>query len=160
MTPLHPAIVHFPIVLMVSAAGLYIAGWWTRKPLVDVIAFVFHALGLLACITAIFTGDYQADHIVSNPLLDAAIRQHEALVTYATYGFGLLGIWAFLRQKSTLNWEKAIFVMLFVGLNVLIGIGAHAGGELVFGHGAGVARLPQMPADSNGLPVRDLPTVE
>ena len=160
MTPLHPAIVHFPIVLLIAAAGLYIAGWSTRKPLIDVIAFVFHALGLVACIAAIFSGDYQADHIVSNPLLDAAIRQHEALVTYATYGFGLLGIWAFLRQKSTLNWEKAIFVILFVGLNVLIGIGAHAGGELVFGHGAGVVRSPLAPLDSGGVPIHDLPTVE
>jgi periplasmic mercuric ion binding protein len=134
MTPLHPLLVHYPIVLLVVAAGFYIAGMALRKPLLDVIGFVFHALGLAACIVVIFTGDYEADRIATDPALKAMIQRHESLVTYATYGFGMLGIWAFLRQKSQVMLEKVGFIVLFVGLNVLIGIGAHVGGEMVYLH--------------------------
>ncbi len=143
MTPLHPSIVHFPIVLLIAAGGLYVVGGLLKKPSVERIGFVFHAAGLLGCILAIFTGDYQADHIASNATIDALVQRHESMVTMATYGFGMLGIWAFVRQQSTLKLEKIAFAVLFVGLNVFLGFGAHVGAEMVYDHGAGVA--PMMP---------------
>ena len=141
MTPLHPSIVHFPIVLMISAAGLYIAATISRKPLLDVVAFVFHCVGLISCIVAIFTGDFATSQLTPNSYLEAMIQQHEQLVTIATYGFGLLLIWAFLRQKTTFLAERIAFLLLFVGLNVLTGVGARIGGRMVYEKRAGVTLI-------------------
>jgi uncharacterized membrane protein len=143
MAPLHPFVVHFPIVLLLAAAGLYVASLFTRKLQLDIVGFIFHALGLVACIVAIFTGDYEADTILAHPTIMAHIERHETTVTLATYGFGLLGIWALLRQKTRFMAERVAFVLLFVGLNAWIGFGAMLGGEMVFSHGVGVAPMQE-----------------
>lgn len=138
MTPLHPAIVHFPPVLLFAAAILYILGLVLKQSNLDKMGFFFHAAGLLACLAAIFTGDYEADRIPQNAEIHEIVERHEFLVMLATYGFGILGVWAFLRQKSTIAFEKIGFVCAFIALTIVIGIGAHLGGEMVFEHGAGV----------------------
>jgi uncharacterized membrane protein len=137
MTPLHPAIVHFPIVLLLSAGGLYVAGWLMRKPSVETIGFVFHALGVVACILAILSGDIEADRVYAQG--EDRLSQHELLGTIATYGYGILAIWAFLRQKSSFFAEKIGFLILFFGLYGCIAIGASIGGEMVYLDGRGVA---------------------
>lgn len=141
MIPLHPAIVHFPPVLLLSAAVLYLIGLIRKQPNLETIAFFFHAAGLLACIAAIFTGDYEADRIAQNAAIHEMVERHEFTVMLATYGFGMLGIWAFLRQKSQIAVEKIAFVVAFVALTGLLGFGAHLGGDMVFGEGAGVVPM-------------------
>jgi uncharacterized membrane protein len=137
MIPIHPSIVHFPIVLLLAAAGLYLAGWIGRKPQVEAIGFIFHALGVVACIAAILTGDIEADRLDTR--VERLVSQHEFMGTVSTYGFGILGIWAFLRQKSTIFIEKLAFVILFIGLYVFMAIGSRLGGELVYRYGKGVS---------------------
>lgn len=137
--PLHPSIVHFPPVLLLAAAVLYTLGILRKAPQMQLIAFGFHVAGLVFCILAIFTGDYEADRIATDPALKALMERHENLVMMATYGFGMLGLWAFLRQKTTLGWERIAFLGAFVGLLTLLLVGAHQGGRMVFVHGAGTA---------------------
>lgn len=141
-------IVHFPIVLLFAAAGLYVAAMVRRHPILDLVAFVFHALGLVACLLAIFTGDFEAEKITT-PAVQAIARQHEALVTYATYGFGLMGIWAFLRQKSEVRAERIAFLVCFIALTVLLAFGGRLGGKLVFEHGVG--QLQATPSHVQGV---------
>jgi uncharacterized membrane protein len=140
MTPLHPSIVHFPIVLLLAAAGLYLAGWIGRKPHLEAIGFIFHAIGVVFCIAAILTGDMEAERFDSR--VEGLVSQHELMGTVATYGFGLLGIWAFLRQKTTIFIEKIAFIVLYLGLYVYMGLGASLGGEMVYEHGLGVVSTP------------------
>ncbi len=143
MIPLHPAIVHFPPVLLISAAVLYVIGLIRKNAQLETIGFFFHAAGLLACIAAIFTGDYEADRIAQNTAIHEIVERHEFFVMLATYGFGMLGIWAFLRQKSEIAIEKIGFVVLFVALTGFLGFGAHLGGDMVFGEGAGVVPMQE-----------------
>jgi uncharacterized membrane protein len=143
MMPLHPSIVHFPPVLLVAAAILYGMGITLRKPTMEIVGFGFHVAGLIFCIVAIFTGDYEAERIAMNPVIREGIHRHENLVMMATYGFGMMGIWAFLRQKSNILWEKFVFVLVFSSLVVLLFVGAHLGGKMVYHHGAGIAPLQE-----------------
>jgi uncharacterized membrane protein len=156
--PLHPSIVHFPPVLLAAAAVLYGLGLALKRRELDRVAFGFHVAGLLFCIVAIFTGDFEAGLIkvdpANQPALHAAMDRHENLVMTATYGFGLMGIWAFLRQKSTLKWERLAFAGLFLGWVVLLFIGAHLGGKMVYEQGAGVRPVQEdlhAPAQENGM---------
>jgi uncharacterized membrane protein len=142
--PLHPFIVHFPLVLLLAATGFYVAGAFTKKSNWEVAGFVLHVLGLVTCIAAILTGDAQAKVIAQDAAIHGKAELHETMVMIATYGFGGLAIWAFLRQKSTLWLEKVGFLSLFLGLNALLLLGAHVGGEMVYVHGAGVAPMQKI----------------
>ena len=146
--PLHPSIVHFPPVLLLSAAVIYGVGILRKRPQLEVMGFLFHGAGLIFCILAIFTGDYEADRLAGDTSLQAAIGRHENLVMIATYAFGVMGIWAFLRQKGAFVWEKWLFLLVFSGLVVLLGIGAHLGGKLVYEEGAGIQLPSTVQADS------------
>jgi uncharacterized membrane protein len=155
--PLHPTIVHFPPVLLLSAAVLYALGIIGKKPQMELIAFGFHVAGLLACILAIFTGDFDADFVATDIRLEPAISKHENIVTIATYAFGMLGIWAFLRQKTRFPLEKAAFLVAFVGLVVMLFVGAHFGGKLVYEEGVGVDKsIRQAPTSEAGSTVFNL----
>lgn len=143
MMPLHPFVVHFPPALLTAAAVLYAAGFLLRRPAVEVVGFCFHAAGLALCILAIFTGDYESDRIGTDAAIRDLMERHENAVMIATYGFGMLGIWAFLRQKSTLWWEKLSFLVAFTGLVALMLVGAHIGGKMVYEHGAGIAPMQE-----------------
>lgn len=154
---LHPTLVHFPPVLLLSAAALYALGILRKKPNLELIAFGFHVAGLLACILAIFSGDFDADFVSTDARLEAAISKHENIVTIATYAFGVLGIWAFLRQKTRFILEKVAFLVAFVGLVVMLFVGAHFGGKLVYEEGVGVGKsVGQVPTSEAGLTVLNL----
>lgn len=142
MMPLHPSIVHFPPVLLLAAALLYALGLWRKQTVFQVTGFGFHVAGLVFCIVAIFTGDFEFSNIQAGPELKELMENHENLLMVATYGFGMLGIWAFLRQKSNFVFERIGFVAVFVALLGLMLFGTHQGGKMVYLHGAGTATFP------------------
>ena len=154
MVPLHPSIVHFPPVLLLAAAVLYAIGLLRNHTVYQVTAFGFHVAGLIFSIVAIFTGDFESSGIKAGPELKALMESHENLLMMATYGFGMLGIWAFLRQKSNWIWEKTAFMVIFLGFNGLLLFGAHKGGEMVYLHGAGTVVAPAnaLPQNSDSIP--------
>lgn len=141
--PLHPSIVHFPIVLLILAGGCYVAHLFVQGKNLDVIAFFLHAGGLLGCIAAILTGDFAESNMVQTPEIHEMVEQHEQLGMLSAYAFGILGVWAFLRQKSKVKLERIAFVVLFVGVIGMMGFSSHIGGKMVYEKGAGV--LPMQP---------------
>ncbi|MFM2376200.1 MAG: hypothetical protein RLZZ165_1297 [Bacteroidota bacterium] len=144
MMPLHPSIVHFPPVLLLSAAVLYLLAVIRREHWVEVAGFAFHVSGLVFCILTIFSGDYEASRIVTNDAIRAIMGRHENLVMMATYGFGMLAVWAFLRQKSGFFWERITFLGVFLSLIGVLWVGAHLGGRLVYEHGGGVVPMKEV----------------
>lgn len=150
--PLHPSIVHFPPVLLLTAGVLYWIGIVGRRPQLEVVGFCLHAAGLVAAVAAIFTGDFEADRLSLAPALAAAVERHETWVTFATYGFGLLGIWAFARQNTRHRAEKVAFAAAFTVLLIGIAFGAHLGGTMVYEKGIGVAPMEESlrPAADSG----------
>jgi uncharacterized membrane protein len=141
--PLHPSIVHFPIVLLILAGGCYVAHLFVKGHKLDLIAFFLHAGGLLGCVAAILTGDYAESNMIQTPEIHEMVELHEQLGMLSAYAFGILGVWAFLRQKSKVKPERILFVILFVGVVGMMGFSAHIGGRMVYEEGAGV--LPMQP---------------
>ncbi|MEM0995581.1 MAG: DUF2231 domain-containing protein [Bacteroidota bacterium] len=143
MIPLHPSVVHFPVALLIAAGICYVAHLFVKQYRLDVVGFFLHAGGLLGCVAAILTGDYTESNIVQNEQIHSLAERHEQMGMIATYAFGILGVWAYLRQQSNIFAERIVFTVVFVGVIGLLGYGSHLGGRMVYEEGAGV--IPMQP---------------
>ena len=129
---LHPAAVHFPIVLLTGgwAAGfLSRRAEWLAKPaswllwLGTVAAWVTLGLGLLA--------EETAPHV---PAAWQPLSHHETLAFWTVGLFTALSLW---RWRMGRRWEGWFLLLWFAACGVLVAT-AFEGGELVFSHGMGV----------------------
>lgn len=143
--PLHPAIVHFPIVLMfllpISAAGaLWAIRRGARHTRAWAIPIAVAAALTLSSWAAVETGEQQEDR-VENVVADAVVERHaesaEAFlaftaVTLVLMAGGLVGnrVGTAIRATATL----AAVGLIIAGARV-----GHSGGELVYTHGAAAA---------------------
>lgn len=131
--PVHPAVVHFPLGLLLSAttvdlAGL--AGIWSEPHF----AALLMAAGLVGGLAAMAAGLY-----------DFA-RLNEALIPYALRHIGAVGLaWLgyavalYLRRDALLGavGPDTASIALSVASAVVLGLGGWLGGELVYRYGAG-----------------------
>ena len=141
MAPLHPKLVHFPIVLLMTAGVLYVLSLFLKGKGLEKLGFFLHAAGLLTSIAAILSGDYAESNIIQTEKIHELVESHETFAMIATWAFGLLGVWAYLRQKSEVAIEKIAFVLLFWGVMGTMAYTAQVGGQLVYEEGAGVAPM-------------------
>jgi len=134
--PLHPALVHFPLGLLLSATIADLARVAGLTANVE-IAAVLMAAGLLAALLAMGAG-----------MVDFA-RLEEAVVPHAMRHMGAVGL-AWLAYAAALYFRRDLFTggvtvsMLSVVLSlvgaVLLALGGFLGGRLVYEFGAGVSK--------------------
>jgi uncharacterized membrane protein len=134
--PIHPAVVHFPLGLLLSAtladlAGL--SGIWSDPRF----AALLMAAGLLGGLAAMAAGLYDFAR------LDEGIVPH-ALRHMAAVGTAWLGYAAalYLRRDALIGAAEtpAASVAFSVASAALLGLGGWLGGELVYRYGAGRIR--------------------
>ena len=131
---LHPAVVHFPIVLLTVG---WVAGLlsrrveWLAKPaswllwVGAVAAWATLGLGLLA--------EETAPHV---PPAWQTLNRHETLAWWTAGVFTALALWRWRLGR----WREGVFLMLWTAACGLLLTTAYFGGELVFTHGMGVSR--------------------
>jgi uncharacterized membrane protein len=141
--PLHPALVHFPIALLLSATIADLA--WVAGITGDThIGAVLMAAGLAGGLLAMGAGMVDLVRL-DQPLVPHAVR-HMSAVGAAWLGYGIA---LYLRLDSLA--ESAALTTATIAISVLssllLGLGGWLGGRLVYSFGAGVAtsRLPQSP---------------
>lgn len=144
---IHPMLVHFPIVFLITAVAMDIIVLSTEKdlasrnglPLIALSAFLLGTLS--AGVTAIF-GDIAFDQAVSLGFPPDPIETHEtlALITIAVFSLycllRLLALWRRHPLQGISGWVSAMPGMAGV---VLLIITAYHGGELVYHLGVNVA---------------------
>lgn len=151
MTPFHPIVVHFPIVLLIVAGVFYVLHFFLKNHSLDKIGFFLHAAGLLACIAAILTGDYAESQLIQTHDMHELVEEHEMQGMITTYAFGVLAVWAFLRHRANLQLEKIVFTVVFwLGIGFM-GVAADHGGKLVYEMGAGVAPMEEQLREQRNL---------
>ena len=144
---IHPMLVHFPIVLLITAVVMDIIVLLIKKDLADrqglaLIALSALLLGILSAGVAAIFGDLALDKAVSLGFPNGPLETHEtlALITIAVFSFhGLLRILAVWRRyplRGIIGWISALPGM--VG-GVLLITAAYYGGELVYHLGVNVA---------------------
>lgn len=138
--PVHPAIVHFPIALLLSATIADLA--WVAGLTSDThIAAVLMAAGLVGGLVAMAAG------MVDFARLDQAVvphaLRHMAIVSVAWIGYGVA---LYLRRGAL--WSNAHIETLTIAVSVVsacvLALGGWLGGRLVYTFGANVdPRTPE-----------------
>lgn len=145
--PLHPAIVHLPmglaVIMPLVALGF---GWalWTRRITVRGWAAVvaLQALLVASSLVAINTGGTEEERVEA-AVPEAAIEAHEEAAEQFAWAAGLtVLVAASVLVLGTGAAGRALLVASVVATTVVAGLGVrvgHAGGTLVYAHGAAAA---------------------
>jgi len=144
---IHPMLVHFPIVLLITAVAMDIIVLSIKKDIagrecLPLIALSALLLGTLSAGIAAVFGDTALDKAISLGFPSGPLETHEtmALITIAVFSvYGLLRLWALWRRyplRGVIGWISALPGM--VG-GVLLITTAYYGGELVYHLGVNVA---------------------
>lgn len=143
MPPIHPAVVHFPIALLVLSVvadffgylyqtdSLKAAGWWS---------LLGAAIGGTVAVAA---GLYDMKREELEHEIHSQVHKHMYIGFVVLTVIAGLTIWRWLIYADSdysLNWFYLIVAFLIVGLTFFQG---WLGGELVFGYGVGVAPTRQ-----------------
>jgi|FLOH01.1.fsa_nt_gi uncharacterized membrane protein len=145
--PLHPIVVHFPIVLGSLLPFLALLLWWAIKKdhlqqqvwvLVTVMALAYGA----TAIVAVELGEKDEDK-VEEIVSEKVIEEHEEAAEMIPWVAGTLFLVSIagLVKKNSHSLRLGLAVLSLVALIPLVSAG-HTGGELVYQYGAANAHLP------------------
>lgn len=150
---IHPMIVHFPLVLLILAVLLDIAGLlltkfeWIKKS-----ALLLYLLGTIAAAVAFITGN-EASNVIDIPAnAFSAVNEH---ADWAETSLWFFSIYTIIRLAVGLFFKslKKVFVVPIVlvgllGIYFLYQTGDH-GAQLVFGYGLGTGNLTKQEKQQN-----------
>lgn len=146
---LHPALVHFPIALLVTAFAVDVACLVLRRQRwLDRTATLLYALGAIAAGATYLSGENAAESLVNIPnAAQTAIYDHEdaaflTLVFFAIVALFRLLVWY--RDRRAMGWTPLGPLRLLVLAAALVGQGlivrtADKGGALVYQRGVAVS---------------------
>lgn len=140
--PLHPAVAHFPIVLLL--AGVVLAVWLVIRPgrSMALAAAVVMSLAAVSSQFAVMTGE--SDEEAGERASEAVFEDHEeAAETTRTLAFVTalagIGAWAVIRRGKLMRPAAAVATVLALASAGMVARTGHLGGKLVYQHGAGVS---------------------
>ena len=134
----HPLIIHFPIALLLLGSAADIAGLLLRREELFRAGWYAMIVGAPAAIVTGVTGLWSALHAgYMAPDVEEAVNLHGLLVAGSIVLFTLLFIVRY-PCRPVLPAARALYVAAMVVAALLLGIGAHFGGELVYVHHVGL----------------------
>ena len=142
----HPLVVHFPIAGLIIAAVLDLAALVIRRPDLSAAALYVQAIAAAGAVASYLTGEAAEEGVEhaleARPAVEALLERHEdlgkiAMIVAVVLVFGRAAL-AFkgLAGATVARWAVAA---LSLAAAVLVGLTGFYGGELVYGHGVGVA---------------------
>lgn len=144
--PIHPAIVHFPIALLVLAGAWYAYSIYIRNREANQTAFAIHLIGVTTLAIAIFTGKIASGEV--DTLQEKArevLQTHEIMAYVQIWLFAMTALWRYLRGKQILSWRKIdlyLFGVIYLLALTALFYGAWLGGVMTYVYGVGVSGLP------------------
>ena len=145
--PLHPAIIHFPVVLILLGTFVAFAAVFWRKHHVPILAAAMLTFGALGAWVAVQTGKSDGGLVLGlssqgEALLEAHENWGERTLTIAAFAAAAAIASLALFRFPRLARAAAVAAALVAGA-ASYGIyeTGHRGGALVFHHGAGVNRI-------------------
>lgn len=142
--PLHPALVHFPVVLILLGALVAVAAVFWRKSHLPHLAAALLALGAVGAWVAVQTGESDGGLLeTGSPPMETLLDAHEDWAK-RTLAIAIVAAVAAVGSPSLFRFPRvaraaAVAAALAAGLaSYAVYETGHRGGALVFRHGAGV----------------------
>jgi uncharacterized membrane protein len=145
--PLHPAVVHFPIVLLLLAVPVAVAAVFRRPRCLPVVAAVLLGLGAVGAVVAVQTGEDESERVAETPALEAVLEEHEewaerTQVVALVAAVLALGAVALGRGPGIALGARVLAAAVALAAGWCVAETGHYGGVLVYQHGAGVNSAP------------------
>ncbi len=140
-SPLHPAVVHFPIVLLLLGCAVAIVAAFTRRWHLPLLGAVLLMLGAAGAVVSVSTGEREGELVgdTAGSVLDEhedwAERTRTAALVAAALGIAAVAVGRMPRTARALGACTAIAA---AGASWCVVETGHRGGQLVYRHGAGV----------------------
>jgi uncharacterized membrane protein len=150
---LHPAIVHFPIVLLLIAFLIDVAAiWFYSKDWLRKMALLLFVLGAVFAGITFWSGKQASHTVMLTSQAEPVLSEHEQLAEYTLWFFGIyvairLALHFFTTYRRPLH--AVMIVLALPGIFLLFETAEH-GGILVYKHGIGVKAARQ--SSSNESP--------
>ncbi len=148
---LHPAVVHFPIALLLLAGLLGALSVFYKREFWKDLALKCLIVGVAFTPFAVLTGVIAEQNLQHNEAIHEILMIHKYNGFVILFLFQILLVWFWLRRKLFGNKEYIAWVFgLLIG-NALILYQGYLGGEMVYTHGAGVKAMPMEMGHENQL---------
>jgi uncharacterized membrane protein len=147
----HPMLVHFPIVLVILAAGVDVlilarGGDLSARRALPQLSLALLLLAAASALATAFFGDMALDAAVGRGVSEATVETHEGLgwTTLSVIGvYALLRLATWLRKVPLGGARAALGTVLSLGCVGLVLATAYFGGQLVYTLGVNVLALHQ-----------------
>ena len=135
---LHPKLVQFPLVLLLSGLIFDAVGFYRKSKRFHWAAMILSSAGTVMLLIAFICGIYAEIWAGRAGVPQDPIEWHEFVANLASWGFVILTAWRLLMNTEN---RRALAAYTIIGLfyYVLLGLTAYLGGQLVFNYGAAVA---------------------
>jgi uncharacterized membrane protein len=134
---LHPRLVQFPLVLLLTGLVFDLAGLIARSPRCHFAAKAISTAGTLFLLVAFICGIYAEIWAGRAGIPQEQIEWHELMANIASWGFVVLMAWRMFLNENTRK-SLAVYTMIGLAWYVLLVITGYFGGKLVFEYGAAV----------------------
>ena len=135
---LHPKLVQFPLVLLLSGLVFDAIGLGRRDRRFHWAAGLLSGTGTVLLLVAFVCGIYAEIWAGRAGVPQDPIEWHEFLANVASWGFVVLTAWRLLIGSGDRRRQLTAYTVIGLGFYGLIGLTAYYGGQLVFHYGAAV----------------------
>lgn len=142
----HPILVHFTIGLLSISALLYLAGSILKKENLLIAARWNLWIGAILTIGTVIAGFDAYNSVAHDAVSHAAMTDHKNWALPTAGIFMALALWAACKQRGEKT-VSPVFVVAIVLASGLLAMTGYKGGEVVYRHGTGVMRMPEIQGD-------------
>lgn len=152
-SPLHAAVVHFPIVLVLLGALVALAAVFSRRWNLPLLAAVLLTLGAVGAVVAVGSGQNEGELVSSAGVIEQVLDQHEAWARHTRTAAIVAALLAIATIAAS-RWTKTSRALAPTAAAAALIAGwcvaqtGHYGGQLVYRHGAGVNLTAPATADA------------
>lgn len=142
----HPIFVHFTVGLLSISALFYLAGLVLRKPNFLIVARWNLWVGGAITVATVLAGFYAYGTVAHDAPSHAVMTDHKNWALVTAFIFAGLSGWSLAKHRGAKSVSSG-FVVLILLATTLLGITGFKGGEVVYRHGTGVMRMPEVSGD-------------
>ncbi len=138
---LHPALIHFPIVLLLVAVLLEGVEYFRPNPRLAWAVRLLLLLGVVSALFAFVCGNFAEIWAARSGISQDALEYHEFLATITSWLFVGLTAWRMMMRPAVHRFWRGTWLLGGVGACILLGLTGYHGASLVYEHGAAVQNI-------------------